>query len=274
MLEDRRYPSRSLGWFFVVALILHVALLQIPAFRKGLPLVFKTPEKEAIELTPYDPKTDPGRQVVQTEIAENQEEDDKPAHFAGELRNRVKKEVQADRSGRFQQGQITPTVPFSTPEGEAGASPGQSFSDLMAFPQSPHALPGEIAKGGQTLLNTDPVMYAGFINRVADEIYDAWVAQAGVAVDRVYAGGGKLGAATYITKLTVVLNKHGEIASLKVLKSSGVRELDEAPKKAFWDSEPFPNPPLQMFDDDGLVRFVYEFHFQWKSSGFNIVPLI
>ena len=86
--------------------------------------------------------------------------------------------------------------------------------------------------------------------------------------------GAELSAAVYVTKLTVVLNRNGEVASLRVLKGSGVHELDEAPKQAFWDSEPFPNPPTQMFDDDGLVRFVYEFHFEWKSSGFNIVPLI
>ncbi len=274
---DRRWPSYSLGWFVLIALLVHVAVLQFTFFHQPLPNLAdgktKTDDK-AIEVTPYDPKTDPHKPVVQTEEAVKQEPDDKPARFVGEVRNRVKQESRAEHSGRFQQGQRIPTVPYPSGPGEGGAREDKSFSDLLAFPQSPNAVPGDVARGAQTLLNTDPVLYAGFINRVADEIYDAWVAHAGVAVDKVYAAGGRLGAAVYITKLTVVLNRSGEVASLRVLKSSGVNELDEAPKDAFWDSEPFPNPPTQMFDDDGLVRFVYEFHFEWKSSGFNIVPLI
>lgn len=276
-MMDRRLPSTSLGWFFLVALLLHLALLQLPFFHQPLPSLAdagKSAKENPIELTPYDPKTDPNKPVVQTEEAKEQAPDDKPARFAGEVRNRVRKETRAERSGRFQQGQRIPTVPFHSGPGEGGAREDKSFSDLLAFPQSPNAVPGDVARGSQTLLNTDPVLYAGFINRVADEIYDAWVSHCSVAVDKVYAGGGKLGANVYITKLTVVLNRDGEVASLRVLKSSGIHELDEAPKQAFWDSEPFPNPPRQMFDDDGLVRFVYEFHFEWRSSGFNIVPLI
>jgi TonB family protein len=226
---------------------------------------------DAIEL--FDPKTDLDRQVVETEEAVDQEKDDKPARFAGEVRNRVKREMQADRRGRFQQGRSRPTVPDASKDGEGGYR-GGPFSDLLAIPQSPHALPDDIRKGGQTVLNTDPVLYASFLNRVADEIYDAWTSNASDAMDRVYGAGGKLSANIYVTKLTVVFNREGGVASVKILKSSGVRELDEAPKKAFWDTEPFPNPPGQMFDEDGLVRVVYEFQYEWKSSGFNIIPLI
>lgn len=273
-MNDRRWPSHSLGWFFLFALLFHLGLTKIPLLPPDPPRPNVAESEKPVELTPYDAKTDLDLPVVRTEKAEEPAEDDgKPARFAGEFRNRVKEETQAQRKGKFQESTRIPTVPFSAGPGEGG-SPGPSFSDLLAFPQSPNALPGDITKGGRTLLNTEPVMYAGFINRVADEIYDAWVSHAGSAIERIYAGGKRLESTVYVTKITVVLNRDGGVASLKVLKSSGIRELDEAPKKAFWDAEPFPNPPSQMFDDDGLVRFVYEFHYEWRSAGFNIVPLI
>src|SRR5690606_16073641 len=154
-----------------------------------------------------------------------------------------------------------PTVP-------GGETKAPDLHDLMTLGSRPNRLPEDVAEGPGTVLNTDPVRYASFINRVADEIYDPWVQHARRAVETLYVAGAGLDSRTYITKVTVVMNRRGEVASLRILKSSGVSELDEAPKKAFWQAEPFPNPPAQMFDADGLVRFVYEFHFEWKSSGF------
>ena len=64
----------------------------------------------------------------------------------------------------------------------------------------------------------------------------------------------------------------GKITAIKTLQSSGIPELDEASKKAFWTTEPFPNPPEKMFTKEGTANLVYEFHFQWRTSSFNIVP--
>ena len=85
--------------------------------------------------------------------------------------------------------------------------------------------------------------------------------------------GKKLENNTYVTKLNVAMDKHGEITGIQVVASCGVSAIDEAPKKAFWEVEPFPNPPVQLIEEDGYIRLNYEFHFEWKSSGFNIVPM-
>ena len=44
----------------------------------------------------------------------------------------------------------------------------------------------------------------------------------------------------------------GKINAITILQSSGIAELDEAPKKAFWEISAFPNPPTQMFGKDGF----------------------
>ena len=253
-----------------MALGLHSLIFQINELPKSKHFA-EEKEPAPIEIEQYDEK----KQVVQTSRPKVQEDSDEPAEFYGEERNRVKKQTQSERKGRFQQGGriVSPSPAPGVGDGEIPSSETQ-MSDLLAYSMSPNRMPEGVEAGPQTLLNTDSVVYASFINRVADEIYDPWVAFVNEAVDLMTLQGKSLAANVYITKLTVVVNKEGSVVSITTLASSGVAELDEATKKAFWKAEPFPNPPQQMFGSDNLNRFVYEFHFELKKSGFNIVPLI
>ena len=92
------------------------------------------------------------------------------------------------------------------------------------------------------------------------------------AIREVLSRGRKIEPTTYITKINVVMNESGEVVAMTVLEGSSLDELDDAPKKAFWKIARFPNPPIQLVESDGLIRLTYEFHFEWKSSFFNIVP--
>lgn len=208
--------------------------------------------------------------IVKTERSDDFDSKDE-ARFGGEFRNRVKEETHAPNSGAFQAGQMQDNSP-NLPEGEEGLHPKlPSLSDLMAFPRTPNRLPNDVRTGGNTLLNTDPVLYASFINRIADEIYDRWVSNARDAVQELSLSGRSPKPDTYVTKLQVVLDPDGSVTAIQTLQSSGILELDDAPKRAFWSARNFPNPPKQMFGREQLVRFVYEFHFGLRGS-FEIVP--
>ena len=76
----------------------------------------------------------------------------------------------------------------------------------------------------------------------------------------------------YVTKVKVMLDENGDVVSINTIKSSGIREIDEASKKAFWDMEPFPNPPFKMASNEELLPLVFEFQFEYKNSFFGIVP--
>lgn len=51
-----------------------------------------------------------------------------------------------------------------------------------------------------------------------------------------------------VTSLEITLNHLGEIIAIRLLGTSGVRELDDAAVESFNEAGPFPNPPK------GLVR--------------------
>ena len=289
--------SRHLDvWFFVlIACLLHLLFRTIPLGLRMPPPESKNADKEIVVETWKAP---PKRPSVETSRPKEQEKDDTPAPFAGEFQNRVKKQMQSTSKGRFRQGTVAVAPPQSSeqskPAPKSGASRGNDgltpdfLPDGKAAPgktnelsmarllgvqsNNPYQLPDSVAKGNQTLLNTDKVVYASFMNRIAEEIYDPWVNHARSVLMTLTDTGHRMQASTYVTKLLVVMDPHGHVLSIEVVQTCGLHDLDEAPKKAFWEREPFINPPPQMRDKDGLIRFVYEFHFELHSSLFNIVP--
>ncbi len=75
----------------------------------------------------------------------------------------------------------------------------------MPFSSSnPYLLPKEIANSGDTLLNTDEVHYASFLNRIAEAVYDPWYRNVLGAIRQV--GRERLDAPAYVTQIDLVLD--------------------------------------------------------------------
>lgn len=294
-MNTESHRSVSLGWFFGLAMILH-SLLPLLKFSELSKMVQTSSSNVAEPIEIDRVPSEKRKPVVQTSKAKDQDETQSQAEYAGEFRNRVSKQTQSRLIGPFQEGQAmrgdgkdgapkagtqnpqlsengTEEVDPSENEESEALGGGPKISDLMVLGRSPHYLSDKIEKGNQTVLNTDKVLYASFINRIAEEIYQPWVGNIEEALSSFKAVGKKLESRTYVTKLNVSMDNHGEISGIQIISSCGVSVLDEAPKRAFWDKATFPNPPSQLIEEDGYIRLVYEFHFEYKSSGFNILPM-
>jgi TonB family protein len=270
-LLNRHY--RQLG-YLGLAFFIHGFLLLIvfPTTHWIQPL--SALKDRAIEIISPEDLASLRKPVVKTSQLKEKQTSEETARFSGEFEQRVEQETQSPVKGLFQEGDIFKSKESPELEGEGESSKGEekSLKSFLTFGQSPNSLPKDIPYGNQTVLNTDKVRYASFINRIADEIYQPWVEAAERALHEYVLGHRKMEPNIYITRLKVTLNSEGSVTGIQVMDSCGVSELDEAPKKAFWESEPFPNPPNQLFEKDGYVRLTYEFQFEWKNSGFNIIP--
>jgi len=270
-LLNRHY--RQLGYlglaFFIHGLLL---LIVFPTTHWIQPL--SALKDRAIEIISPEDLASLRKPVVKNSQLKEKQTSEETARFSGEFEQRVEQETQSPVKGQFQEGEIFKSKESPELEGEGENSKGEekSLKNFLTFGQSPNSLPKDIPYGNQTVLNTDKVRYASFINRIADEIYQPWVEAAERALHEYVLGHRKMEPNIYITRLKVTLNAEGSVTGIQVMDSCGVSELDEAPKKAFWESEPFPNPPNQLFEKDGYVRLTYEFQFEWKNSGFNIIP--
>lgn len=122
-----------------------------------------------------------------------------------------------------------------------------------------------VKKGYFTSLNTDKFTYYSFFSRINEQVRPRWENQLGRfrnkltreqllnIMDRDYS-----------TTLEIVLDKKGYIKEARVLKSSGLPQMDEAPILAFEMASPFLNPPKDLINSEGLISLKYGFMVQWS----------
>lgn len=260
--------------YLILALVIHSAIFFCVFPKAKWASRLSDFKDRAIEIISPEDLAKMRKPVLETSRAEKQSDTKKTARFSGEFNQQVDQETQSPVKGMFQEGDLFESK--ESPELEDGLETGRAqkkaLKNFLTFGQSPNVLPKDIPFGNQTVLNTDKVRYASFINRIADEIYQPWVESAERALKEFAFGQKKMEPNIYITRLRVTLNSEGGVTGIQVMDSCGISQLDEAPKKAFWESEPFPNPPNQLIEKDGFVRLTYEFQFEWKNSGFNIIP--
>lgn len=275
----------SLGWFVVIATALHVLLSLIAVSPKEIQEELASKKAKDKEIEIVDPKMVEEREVVETSKLKDQDPElsKNKARFYSEETNRTKEETRSPLHGTFRQGKIIrgggDKQGSELPLGEEGEQKGLAkgdgepdLKDLMLYSRTPNDLPKDIKEGRETILNTDKVVYASFINRIAEEVYDPWVSNLESAIREYKFKDKKLETNLYITKLLVTMDKDGDIQGISIVKSSGNDEVDDAPKRAFWALEGFKNPPSQLMKEDGFIRLTYEFHLEYKNSGFSIIP--
>ena len=105
----------------------------------------------------------------------------------------------------------------------------------------------EVALGDFTHLNTVEYKHYGFFHRIRQKLEQFWGKTLHEKADALFRSGRRLPASdNLITSLQVTLNEKGEIVGVKVLGTSGVRELDDAAIESFNQAGPFPNPPKDL----------------------------
>lgn len=105
----------------------------------------------------------------------------------------------------------------------------------------------EVTLGDFTHLNTVEYKHYGFFHRIRQKLEQFWGKSLHEKANNIFRSGRRLPASdNLITSLQVTLNSRGEIIHVKILGSSGVRELDDAAIESFNEAGPFPNPPKDL----------------------------
>lgn len=104
-----------------------------------------------------------------------------------------------------------------------------------------------LALGDFTHLNTTEFKYYGFYHRIRQKLEQFWGDSIREKAKNLYAQGRRVATSDdLVTTLMVSINDKGEITSVKMLGTSGVKELDDAAVESFNKAGPFPNPPSGM----------------------------
>lgn len=105
----------------------------------------------------------------------------------------------------------------------------------------------EVTLGDFTHLNTVEYKFYGFYHRIRQKLEQFWGKSIQEKSHALFRSGRRMPAGEdLITSLRITLNDKGEIVGVKIMGTSGVKELDDAAVESFNMAGPFPNPPSEL----------------------------
>lgn len=117
----------------------------------------------------------------------------------------------------------------------------------------------DVAIGTQTLLNAQEFKYYSFYARVREKLSERWQIRLRQEINHIQAQNLSLTNSTHKTSVRVFLKPDGYLKKIQILGSSGLEGLDKAATDAFKLAAPFPNPPKDMLDEEGMLSIRWEF---------------
>ena len=118
----------------------------------------------------------------------------------------------------------------------------------------------DLDAGESTALNAKKWKFAPFFNRVKRAVANEWHPE--VVYVQHDPSGNVYGVKDRVKVLRVHLKQEGKIAYWNVLEASGIGFFDDEAIAAFQKAQPFPNPPKELVDSDGLIHFNFAFIFE------------
>jgi TonB family protein len=117
----------------------------------------------------------------------------------------------------------------------------------------------DVDDGDETALNSKRWRFSSFFNRVKRQVAEHW------HPDEVYRQrdptGAVYGRHNRYTELRIQLKPDGRLSNVAIALPSGLEFLDDEAIEAFKEAGPFPNPPRQLIEANGLINFGFGFLF-------------
>lgn len=232
------------------------------------------PLKVKIKNNPFENK----RQIVQSEDSQNRKKmddsflSDKDRYFDRETRARKNDIFRAGETGGGVARQGRKKVTLSELGAEVGEDPFKKAAEEYTKAKngfdnkkqgrtvsSTNDYLEDIPLGDVTNLNTSEYKFYGFYHRIRQKLEQFWGASLQEKAEEMVKAGRRVPASEeLITALRITLDHEGEIIAIKVLGTSGIKELDDAAIESFNEAGPFPNPPKDLIVD-GQVTLEWGF---------------
>ena len=258
--------------FFMLLLHLGLLGLKLHHEKKGLkdsrPLIVK------LKSDPFKNK----KQIVQSEDSESKKKmddaylSDKDRYFEREVRARTTDTFKAGQSGGGTTKPGKEKVKLSDLGAAVGEDPfkkaaqdytnqknGVKSKKPSLDVSSTNDYVRDVPLGDMTNLNTVEYKYYGFYHRIRQKLEQFWGRSLHEKANQMLGQGRRVPASEeLITSLEITLDGNGEIIAIKIVGSSGIKELDDAAIESFNEAGPFPNPPKDLIVD-GKVTLEWGF---------------
>ncbi len=154
---------------------------------------------------------------------------------------------QTSRTGGAARGGLGPSL--MPTEQQLARAVGGGTQDALA----------NVDDGEETALNSKKWRFASFFNRVKRQVAEHWHPEE--AYRQRDPTGMIYGRKNRYTEVRVQLKPDGHLENVAVWQPSGLDFLDDEAMTAFKQAAPFPNPPRQLVEANGLINFGFGFLF-------------
>ena len=133
------------------------------------------------------------------------------------------------------------------PVDETLPTPGQAGASQAILDRS-------IPLGSENVLNSVESVYYSFYSRLYEAVGPVWKSRV-----REIVWSRRWPAGEYLTQVELVLDTSGGFRDVRILRSSGIQEFDQAVIESWKRIQRFPNPPQGLRKPDGTVRSGWSF---------------
>jgi TonB family protein len=140
------------------------------------------------------------------------------------------------------------------PSGELRLVPGlHEVARLAGLPRNDALL---VEEDNETSLNSRAFKHATYFNRLGDAVRRVWL---GEGLHRADPTGKIYGVEDRTALVLVTIDRNGTVVDLQLKDSSGVAAVDDEALLAVVRSQPYLQPPPQLFVDDDRYSFTFRF---------------
>jgi TonB family protein len=273
----RRYLKKRKTFFpliLSVILLLHIGTLSLKfrpyeTAQKAKALIVKLQKSD-----PFKNKT----QIVQSEDSESDKKMDDA--FLSDKDRFFDRETKARKNDVFNSGSVKGSTSKSPPKDITLSDLGKGVTQdpfkeaALNYSKKKNGNPKadkshevsstndylkDVPLGDFTNLNTAEYKYYGFYHRIRQRLEQFWGRSLHEKANQMIKDGRRVPASDeLITALEITLDARGEITAIRIMGSSGIKELDDAAIESFNEAGPFPNPPKGLIVN-GKVKIEWGF---------------
>jgi TonB family protein len=182
--------------------------------------------------------------------------------------------VEGERDGDYDRAPAPGVAaPPGTPDGsrrKLDLRPGAALMEQLAAGPAADHLP-DVEEGEGTFLNTSQWKYAGYFNRIGQQLQVQWRSEGQAQVEARDPTGQRFMYRDRLVVMDVTLDDHGVVRSVRVVRSTGVDFLDRVAEDMFRKAEAFANPPAGMVDASGRISLTFGINFVGTAPSFGLV---
>lgn len=285
----RRKPMPFVRWVVasIAAILLHLTAITLlflwPSSSPQIPKTFQRQyvvqlQRNTIE---EEPRSSPSSNRVSTENHTTPKETkmETPQHSPTPLARRRTPRRQSHVPSHVSVATtaVSDSIPESSPTAasasatkpsEPTSTPSQDAPSIKLFPTeeetqkilgiTPEITPPDVATGSENAINSRKWIGASFFLRVREAVARSWNPE---PVYRAHDPDGRVyGYKNWLTILTITLDAQGNLREpIIISQPSGLRFLDLEAMRAIREAAPFLNPPPEIVDASGRIKFRFGF---------------